>query len=78
MDIVNSAGANTISVIPNFVHDNGQSNTTGLNLDADEPWMSESDSFEQVTASIQQAVAKAMKVVVKPHLEHNDRNSPHR
>ncbi len=69
-----ATGANTVTLIPNFFQDNKFSSTTGLRLgDPNNPWDDESDTFERVVQTIQQAKALGLNVVLKPHLETNDR-----
>jgi serralysin len=78
MDAIKATGADTITLVPNFFQDNGASTEVKLNLSPDptKPWLSESDTLPQVQAAIQDAVARGFKVVVKPHVERNDRNNP--
>lgn len=70
MGQIKGTGANTISLIPNFFMTNETSNEVKLNTG---PWGGESDTFDQVTAAIQSAVAKGLKVVLKPHVETDNR-----
>jgi serralysin len=75
MGAIKATGANTISLIPNFFQANGTSNDMHLNLDPNNQWNSESDTFAQVKQAIQDAVASGFHVVVKPHVERDDRGT---
>jgi hypothetical protein len=70
---IQATGANTVTLVPNFFMANEYSNTMKLNLNATTPWMSESDSLEQVRQGIVDAVARGLNVVVKPHVETDNR-----
>ncbi|MBF9231767.1 glycoside hydrolase family 113 [Microvirga alba] len=65
-DQIKATGANTISLIPNFFMANERSNTMQLNP-------GESDTFSQVKAAIQDGVARGLNVVLKPHVETDNR-----
>lgn len=74
MSQIVATGANTVTIIPNFFQENKTSNSMGLRLgDPSNPWDNESDTFEQVKQSILQAKDRGLKVVLKPHLESNNR-----
>jgi Ca2+-binding RTX toxin-like protein len=73
MDLIKVNGANTISLVPNFFMADQYSNEVKLNLNSATPWMSESDTFAQVKQGIMDAVAKGLNVVVKPHVETDNR-----
>jgi hypothetical protein len=74
MNQIVATGANTVTIIPNFFQTDKNSNSTGLNEgDPKNPWDQESDSFEQVKQSILAAKERGLKVVIKPHLETNNR-----
>jgi Ca2+-binding RTX toxin-like protein len=73
LDAITAAGANTVTLIPNFFMESTFSNTMRLNLNPIDPANSESDTFAQVQAAIQSAVTKGLRVVLKPHVETNDR-----
>ena len=74
MSQIVATGANTVTIIPNFFQTDKFSNATGLRLgDPANPWDNESDTFEQVQQSILQAKAQGLKVVLKPHLETENR-----
>ncbi|WP_134494297.1 glycoside hydrolase family 113 [Microvirga pakistanensis] len=69
-----ATGANTLTLIPNFFQTDKFSNSAALKLgDPNIPWDSESDSFEQVKQTILNAKALGMNVVLKPHLETDNR-----
>ncbi|MEZ0171933.1 hypothetical protein [Microvirga sp. TS319] len=69
-----ATGAGTVTLIPNFFQDNKFSNSMGLKLgDPNNPWDDESDTFERVVQTILQAKGLGLNVVLKPHLETNDR-----
>src|SRR4051794_40624638 len=73
LEAIKATGANTVTLVPSFFMENEFSNTMKLNLDPAHPENSESDTFAQVQAAIQSAVAKGLKVVLKPHVETDDR-----
>ena len=73
MDDVKATGANTITLVPNFFMADQYSNDMKLNLNPANPWGSESDTFEQVKQGIVDAVARGLNVVVKPHVETDNR-----
>jgi len=74
MDQVKATGANTITLVPNFFMANQYSNTVKLNLgDPNNPWDNESDTFDQVKQAILDATARGLKVVLKPHVETDNR-----
>ncbi|WP_445503872.1 glycoside hydrolase family 113 [Microvirga sp. G4-2] len=74
MDQVAASGANTITLVPNFFQSDQYSNSVALGLgDPNNPWDNESDTFEQVKQAILDAAARGLKVVLKPHLETNNR-----
>lgn len=68
MDQIKATGANSISLVPNFFQNNGSSTSMGLNP-------GESDTMEQVKNAILEAEARGLNVILKPHLERNDRES---
>ncbi len=72
MDQIASTGASTVTLIPNFFQADKFSNTVKLNLGS-QPFSSESDTFEQVQAAILDAKARGLNVVLKPHLETDNR-----
>ncbi|WP_304611093.1 carbohydrate-binding domain-containing protein [Microvirga sp. ACRRW] len=75
-DRVVTTGANSVTIIPNFFQSNGTSNDMHLNIHPEYPqWGSESDTFAQVTQAVKDAVAKGLKVTVKPHIERDDRTT---
>ena len=74
MDQIAATGANTLTLIPNFFQTDKFSSSTGLKLgDPDNPWDNESDTFAQVEQSIRDAKARGLNVVLKPHLETENR-----
>jgi hypothetical protein len=74
MNQIVATGANTVTIIPNFFQKDQFSNTTGLNEGSlSNIWDQESDSFEQVRLSILAAKERGLKVVLKPHLESDNR-----
>src|SRR3954471_151929 len=74
MDQIAATGASTVTIVPNFFQTDKFSNAVALHLgDPNNPWDNESDTFEQVTQSILAAKARGLDVVVKPHLETNNR-----
>ncbi len=73
MDQIAATGANTLTLIPNFFQADKFSNSVGLKLDASNPWGSESDTFAQVKQAILDAKARGLEVVLKPHLETQNR-----
>jgi Ca2+-binding RTX toxin-like protein len=74
MSQIVATGANTVTIIPNFFQADKFSTSMGLRLgDPTNLWDNESDTFEQVRQSILEAKARGLKVVVKPHLETNNR-----
>ena len=74
LDQLVATGANTVTIIPNFFQTDKFSNSVELHLgDPNNPWDNESDTFEQVKQSILAAKARGLEVVVKPHLETNNR-----
>jgi hypothetical protein len=74
MSQIVATGANTVTIIPKFFQADKFSTSMGLRLgDPTNPWDNESDTFEQVRQSILEAKARGLKVVVKPHLETNNR-----
>ncbi|WP_304611110.1 hypothetical protein [Microvirga sp. ACRRW] len=77
MDLIKSNGANTITLIPNFFQSTGTSNDVHLNAspNPDEPWRGESDGFPNVLQAIRDATARGLNVVLKPHVERDDRNT---
>jgi hypothetical protein len=69
-----ATGANTVTIIPNFFQDNEFSSEVGLRLGRDDnQWDNESDTFAEVEQSIVVAKARGLKVVLKPHVESNNR-----
>jgi len=73
LDAIRAAGANTVTLVPSFFMQTEFSSTVRLNLDPHNPANSESDTFAQVEAAIRSAAAKGLKVVLKPHLETDNR-----
>jgi Ca2+-binding RTX toxin-like protein len=74
MDQIVATGANTVTIIPNFFQADKFSNSVGLRLgDPANPWDDESDSLARVEQSILEAKARGLKVVLKPHLETQNR-----
>jgi serralysin len=74
MNQIVATGANTVTIIPNFFQTDKFSNSMGLRLgDPTRIGSNESDTFEQVKQSILEAKGRGLKVVVKPHLETNNR-----
>lgn len=74
MDQIAATGASTLTLVPNFFQTNKFSNSVALNLgDPDNPWDNESDTFAQVRQSILDAKARGLNVVLKPHLETDNR-----
>ena len=74
MDQIAATGANTLTLIPNFFQTDKFSSSTGLRLgDPNNPWDNESDTFAQVEQSIRDAKARGLNVVLKPHLETENR-----
>ncbi|MGO4573434.1 glycoside hydrolase family 113 [Microvirga sp. 2TAF3] len=73
MDQIKATGASTVTMVPNFFMSNENSNDMKLNLNPTTPWMSESDSLTQVKQGIMDAVARGLNVVVKPHVETDNR-----
>lgn len=74
MDQVKATGANTVTLVPNFFQTNQYSNSVGLKLgDLSNPWDNESDTLDQVKQAILDATARGLKVVLKPHLETENR-----
>jgi Ca2+-binding RTX toxin-like protein len=74
MDQIVATGANTVTIIPNFFQTDKYSNSVALKLGSpDNPWSAESDSMERVEQSIRAATDRGLKVVLKPHLETNNR-----
>jgi len=68
MQIV-ATGANTVTIIPNFFQADKFSNSVFLKLDQQNPWGSESDTYDEVKAAVLSAKARGLKVVLKPHVE---------
>ncbi|WP_112662288.1 glycoside hydrolase family 113 [Microvirga flavescens] len=66
MDQVKATGANSISLIPNFFMADQFSNTMKLNT-------GESDTLAQVRQAILDNVARGLNVVLKPHVETDNR-----
>ncbi|WP_262296214.1 glycoside hydrolase family 113 [Microvirga sesbaniae] len=74
MSQIVATGANTVTIIPNFFQVSKFSNEVELHLgDPNNPWDNESDTIEQVKQSILAAKDRGLKVVLKPHLETNNR-----
>jgi Ca2+-binding RTX toxin-like protein len=74
MTQIRDTGANTLTLVPNFFQTDKYSNSVGLRLgDPANPWDNESDTFEQVKQAILDAKALGMDVVLKPHLETENR-----
>src|SRR4051812_46574548 len=74
MSQIVATGANTVTIIPNFFQHTELSSSTGLNEgEASNLYDQESDSFEQVRQSILSAKTHGLKVVLKPHLETDNR-----
>ncbi|MBA1157513.1 glycoside hydrolase family 113 [Microvirga mediterraneensis] len=74
MDQVKATGANTITLVANFFMANQYSNDVKLNLgDPNNPWDNESDTFAQIQQAILDAKARGLKVVLKPHIETDNR-----
>ncbi|MXQ13628.1 glycoside hydrolase family 113, partial [Microvirga makkahensis] len=74
MGQIAATGAGTVTLVPNFFQTDKFSNSVGLRLgDPDNPWDNESDTFEQVKQTILQAKALGLNVVLKPHLETENR-----
>ncbi len=76
MNQIVATGANTVTIIPNFFQTDKFSNSVRLRLGEPEEvnrWDNESDTFEQVKQSILEAKSRGLKVVVKPHVETEDR-----
>lgn len=74
MDQIAATGASTLTLVPNFFQADKFSNSVALNLgDPNNPWDNESDTFAQVRQSILDAKARGLNVVLKPHLETDNR-----
>lgn len=74
MDQIAATGASTLTLVPNFFQTNANSNSVGLKLgDPNNPWDDESDTFARVKQSILDAKARGLNVVLKPHLETENR-----
>ena len=73
MSQITATGAGTMTIIPNFFQANQFSNDPALKLDPNNPWGSESDTFAQVKAAILEVKSRGLNVVLKPHLETNNR-----
>ncbi len=73
MSQIAATGASTMTIIPNFFQANQFSNDPALKLDPNNPWGSESDTFAQVKAAILEVKSRGLNVVLKPHLETNNR-----
>jgi Ca2+-binding RTX toxin-like protein len=74
MSQIVATGANTVTIIPNFFQENKFSNSMGLRLGSpSNPYDDESDTFERLKDSILEAKERGLKVVLKPHLETNNR-----
>ncbi|WP_445501488.1 glycoside hydrolase family 113 [Microvirga sp. G4-2] len=74
MDQIVATGAGTVTIIPNFFQTDKFSSSVALRLgDPNNPWDNESDTFEQVKQSILAAKARGLNVVLKPHLETENR-----
>lgn len=70
---IKDTGANTVTVIPQFFMADQFSNDVKLNINPTNPWASESDTFAQVKQGIIDAKADGLKVVLKPHVETDNR-----
>src|SRR5690349_22122443 len=69
-----ATGANTVTIIPNFFQHDKFSSEVKLNLWRDNyPWDNESDTFAEVEQSILVAKSRGLKVVLKPHVESDNR-----
>lgn len=66
MSTIKATGANTITLVPSFFMANEYSTTMRLNPN-------ESDTFAQVRQAIVDAKARGLNVVLKPHLETDNR-----
>ncbi|MBZ6076063.1 glycoside hydrolase family 113 [Microvirga puerhi] len=74
MSQIVATGANTVTIVPNFFQTDEFSNSSGLKIvDPTKAWANESDTFDVVQQSILQAKAQGLKVVLKPHLETQNR-----
>jgi serralysin len=73
MDQIAATGASTLTLVPNFFQTDKFSSSVRLKLDPNNPWGSESDTFAQVKQSILDAKARGLNVVLKPHLETENR-----
>src|SRR3954463_9869975 len=73
MDQIAATGANTLTLIPNFFQADQNSSAVRLKIDPNNPWGSESDTLAQVKQSILDAKARGLDVVLKPHLETENR-----
>jgi hypothetical protein len=74
MNQIAATGASTLTLVPNFFQTDQFSSSVGLRLgDPNNPWDNESDTFEQVKQSILEAKARGMNVVLKPHVESENR-----
>ncbi|KLK91607.1 hypothetical protein AA309_19670 [Microvirga vignae] len=74
MTQIRDTGASTLTLVPNFFQTDKYSNSVGLRLgDPSNPWDNESDTFEQVKQAILDAKALGMNVVLKPHVETENR-----
>jgi Ca2+-binding RTX toxin-like protein len=74
MNQIVATGANTVTIVPNFFQADKYSNSVGLKLgNPDNPWDDESDTLARVEQSILEAKARGLKVVIKPHLETENR-----
>ncbi|MCB5175294.1 glycoside hydrolase family 113 [Microvirga lenta] len=69
-----ATGANTVTIIPNFFQTDQFSSEVKLNLWKNNyPWDNESDTFAEVKQSILVAKERGLKVVLKPHVESDNR-----
>jgi len=74
MTQIRDTGASTLTLVPNFFQTDKYSNSVALKLgDPNNPWDNESDTFDQVKQAILNAKALGMNVVLKPHLETDNR-----
>lgn len=74
MDQIVATGASTLTLVPNFFQTDKFSSSVALRLgDPDNSWDNESDTFAQVKQSILDAKARGLKVVLKPHVETENR-----
>jgi Ca2+-binding RTX toxin-like protein len=73
MDQIAATGASTLTLVPNFFQTDQFSSTVRLKLDPNNPWGSESDTLAQVKQSILDARARGLNVVLKPHVETENR-----